>query len=183
MTPVLETARLRLRPPRDGDVDDIVMYAGNPDVALPTAKIPHPYTEQDARDWLKWTAQAAVNGTEYTFILEDKANGRLMGAFALRVFREDRSGVIGYWLGAPYWNRGFTTEAAERIARYAFEELDLTMLRSSAIPSNVASIRVQEKLGMRHAGEGTEDAPARGAVYRVEVRELSRDEWRKRGAG
>lgn len=179
MTPVLETARLWLRPLRESDLDDLMMYVSNPDVALWTTKIPHPYTEQDGRDWMAFALRATTEGTENTFVIEDKATRRLMGAVAFRVFRDANSCGLGYWIGAPYWNKGFMTEACARIVRYAFEELELAKVTVTARPDNIRSIRVQEKLGLRYVGERVEDAPARGAPMKMAVRELERQEWRK----
>ena len=60
---------------------------------------------------------------------------------------------IGYILAKPYWNQGFSTEAALAGLRYAFEELELEEIVAIVHPENLASQRVTEKLGMRFTNE------------------------------
>ena len=61
----------------------------------------------------------------------------------------------GGWLasGLPFWGRGLATEGATASLRYGFEELGLDRIISIAVPENLASRRVMEKLGMTLCGE------------------------------
>ena len=51
--PTLETARLRLRPYAEADIPELLPLIGTREVAATTLRIAHPYTEQDARDFLQ----------------------------------------------------------------------------------------------------------------------------------
>jgi hypothetical protein len=49
---IIETERLRMRAHRDGDLPDLVVLAGNWEIARWTGTIPHPYSETDGREWI-----------------------------------------------------------------------------------------------------------------------------------
>jgi [ribosomal protein S5]-alanine N-acetyltransferase len=54
---------------------------------------------------------------------------------------------IGYRLARPAWGKGFATEAARGVRDYAFTTLSVERLIAIIDPSNIASIRVAEKIG------------------------------------
>jgi len=56
---------------------------------------------------------------------------------------------IGWRLAAPYWGRGIATEAARAAMAFAFEDCDLDSLVSYTAATNVRSMRVMARLGMR----------------------------------
>ena len=118
---VLETERLRLRPLAEKDIPAIVALAGAWDVARYTANIPHPYAEADARAWLDGVARSHANGTHWTLALADPRDDALMGAVALRIKADRRTGTVSYWLGKPFWGRGLMSEAIRRFLRACFD--------------------------------------------------------------
>ena len=59
---------------------------------------------------------------------------------------------IGYGISDEYRNKGYATEAAEAIVRYAFEEAGQDVLVAIVKPENIASRRVIEKLGFVNCG-------------------------------
>ena len=61
-------------------------------------------------------------------------------------------GELGYWLGVPFWGRGYATEAARALIDYAFAELGHETLSSGARVTNPASRRVLEKCGFQWTG-------------------------------
>ena len=143
--PALKTARLLLRAPLRSDVPAMMALAGDRRVAENTARIPHPYTAADAAGLI-----ASINqtGGETVFAIElDRA---LIGMCGLDP-RQD--GVeLGYWLGVPFWGRGYATEAARALIDYAFDALGYEVLSSGARVSNPASRRVLEKCGFQWTG-------------------------------
>ena len=60
---------------------------------------------------------------------------------------------IGYRLARAAWGQGYATEAARVVCDFAFRTLGLPRLIAMVDPSNVASIRVAEKLGMQYEKE------------------------------
>lgn len=57
---------------------------------------------------------------------------------------------IGYRLARSAWGRGFATEAALAVRDYAFQTLGMKRLIALIDPSNLASVRVAEKIGMHY---------------------------------
>jgi len=145
--PVLETERLTLRAPRLRDAKAIARLASDRRVAENTARVPHPYRIDDAEQFI-----AAVNRTdgEATFVIA--LNGEVIGACGVE--GRDGSAEIGYWLGVPYWGRGYATEAVRAVIDHAFGDLGHAALAAGARISNPASRRVLEKCGFQWTGVG-----------------------------
>ena len=149
---VLESERLILRPPRPSDIQSMAVWLGDYDVARMTARVPHPYGESDAEAFV-------AAGAPHRFVIEHKQAGVFLGMAGLR---PEESCEFGYWLGKPFWGQGYATEAARRLAQYAFEVLDLESLHAGWFYDNPASGHVLAKLGARHNGSQARDCRARG---------------------
>jgi RimJ/RimL family protein N-acetyltransferase len=143
--PVLKTERLTLRAPRREDVEVIARLANDRRIAVNTARLPHPYGIDDAEQFI-----AAVNRQdgEATFVIT--LDGMLIGACGI----DPREGgpEIGYWLGVPYWGRGYATEAVRAVIDHAFGGIQHEVLHAGARVSNPASRRVLEKCGFQWTG-------------------------------
>jgi ribosomal-protein-alanine N-acetyltransferase len=63
-----------------------------------------------------------------------------------------QNAYLGYWLDVRQQGRGLMTEAVERAARFAFEDLGLHRLQAAILPHNGASRRVLVKAGFREEG-------------------------------
>jgi len=147
-TPVLETKRLVLRAPRFEDAKAVVTLANDRRVAENTARIPHPYRQADADEWITGVTAGAC---KETFLIT--LDGAPIGACGLDM-RDAPTPELGYWLGAQYWGHGFATEAARAVIDYAFEHLEHDALQAGARVSNPASRRVLEKCGFQWTGVG-----------------------------
>lgn len=147
---LIQTARLTLRSYTSADIPDLVRLAGAREVAATTLRIPHPYTEQDAKDFIE--AYAAKTAPETRFAITVTSDGQLCGGIGLRVDAPHQHAELGYWLGVPYWGQGYATEAARAILEYGFQTLGLHRIYASYVPHNVASGRVLQKIGMRREG-------------------------------
>jgi [ribosomal protein S5]-alanine N-acetyltransferase len=146
----IETARLTLRSYSAADIPDLVRLAGAREVAATTLRIPHPYTEQDAKEFI--AANAAKTAPETRFAITLTSDGQLCGGIGLGVDEAHHRAELGYWLGVPYWGQGYATEAARAMIQYGFETLGLQRIYASYVPHNVASGRVLQKIGMRREG-------------------------------
>jgi RimJ/RimL family protein N-acetyltransferase len=145
--PVLKTGRLTLRAPQRSDIKAIVRLAGDRRVAENTARIPHPYDAADAEQFL-----ASVNCQDGEATFAVTLDGTAIGACGVDM----RAGgaEIGYWLGAPYWGRGYATEAVRAVIDHAFGPLGHEALQAGARVNNPASRRVLEKCGFQWSGVG-----------------------------
>ena len=89
---VLRTKRLVLRRHREEDIAPMVKLLGAKEVAATTLRIPHPYTEQDARKFLSAQESPA---SKFAMIESDTQN--LVGGIGLSVEEAYDRGELGYW--------------------------------------------------------------------------------------
>lgn len=150
--PTLRTARLTLGPLEARDVEALVTLAGAFEIADTTATIPHPYGPDDARMFLALDAAEGASGGAVRFAVRLDGEG-LVGVVGLHQIDRDRSRAeLGYWIGVPWWGRGYATEAAARVVRYGFDELGLHKIHAHHLARNLASGRVLERIGMQREG-------------------------------
>lgn len=146
----LTTERLLLRAPCAQDAAAVARLADNPRVALQTARMPYPYRLSDAEAWI---ARAAAAAQEVTFLIVCGRTGEILGAAGYGV-PEEGDAEIGYWIGEPYWGRGYATEATQAVIDHAFTLSALSRLAARCRVGNSASRRVLEKCGFQYQGSG-----------------------------
>ncbi|MFI5236062.1 MAG: GNAT family N-acetyltransferase [Gemmatimonadales bacterium] len=149
--PFLRTARLLLRPFTLADAPRVTVLAGEREVAATTLRIPHPYDQGMAEEWIGGLAASYAEGELANFAVTTAVDG-LIGSIGLSLHRDHRRGELGYWIGKPYWGQGYVTEAAREILRYGFGSLDLHRIHAHHMTVNPASGTVLKRLGMRHEG-------------------------------
>jgi [ribosomal protein S5]-alanine N-acetyltransferase len=169
----LKTARLILRPYSDADIPELLPLVGSREVAATTLRIAHPYTEQDARAFLQLAQQPGKIWLAITL----RNDGRQIGGIGLRVEEQHRHAELGYWLGVPYWGKGYATEAAREMVRHGFEDLNLHRIFASHFKHNPASGRILTKLGMRYEGCQREHLRKWDQYVDSELYGLLRQEW------
>lgn len=138
--------------------------------------MPYPYAEADAVGWLKtWRPDHPAERTGFALELAGE------GIIGHCGFHPDAQGtVIGYWLGEPFWNRGFMTEAAAAILDWYFTVTAATHLGSGVFYFNRASLAVQKKLGFTETGSSYRLCLARKQELRHIDTELTRARWSER---
>ena len=170
--PILTTERLLLRPPHEDDVADLVRLADNRHVAQMLARMPHPYGEAEARSFLTMSKSERVAGAVYAVTIAE--TGAFVGCAGLNA--KERGLELGYWIGEPYWKRGFATEAAHALVDLAFRATGIAVLHASTRVINPASRRVIHKCGFQYAGQGMMNSIVAGQVP-VERYRLDRKTW------
>lgn len=155
--PQLETPRLRLRPMRESDLDDLLQIFGDPRVMASFESAPF-----DRAQMSRWLQRNLDHQERYGYGLFSvilKAENLLIGNCGLEHMTVDgvQETELGYDFRSDYWNRGFATEAATAVRDYAFQELQLPRLISLIRVGNEASWRVSEKIGMHLVEEITQN--------------------------
>lgn len=150
--PTLETARLILRPFAMADAPEVQRLCGAREIALNTLLIPHPYPDGKAEEWIASHPASLEKGEGDRFAITLRDGGALTGAIGMLLHREHDRAEIGYWIGIPYWGRGYATEAVQAVIAYGFDELHLNRIYAEHFTRNPASGRVMQKAGMRHEG-------------------------------
>ena len=144
------------------------------EIARNTLSIPHPYTLADAESWL---AKKERGDDEAAFAITMRDDGTLAGCVGIIVHESDALGVLGYWIAAAFRNRGFVSEAVERVLRYGFEDLALNRVEAEHFSRNPASGRVMQKCGMRHEGTLRQRHRKWGEPLDCELYAILRSDW------
>ncbi|MCK5840812.1 MAG: GNAT family N-acetyltransferase [Candidatus Sabulitectum sp.] len=149
--PVIETERLILRPFRIEEALFVKENAGSDEVYRNTMGMPHPYLEKNAVEWISSHLLKFYRGEGLELAVALKSS-ELIGVVGLSVSQTHNRGELGYWLGKAYWNRGYCSEAAAAMVKYAFGEMGLHKITSRHFQHNPASGRVLEKIGFTKEG-------------------------------
>ena len=112
---VLETERLTLRRPTLADVKAIARLANDRRIAENTRRLPHPYSQDHAVEFIRATAS---DNRKTVFLIEN--NFVPIGMVGVD-WRQPDTPELGYWLGVEHWGQGFGTEAARAVIDFFFE--------------------------------------------------------------
>ena len=176
--PTLQTERLVLREFTLQDAPDVQRLAGSIEIARMTTLIPHPYEDGMAEEWIATHRPAYEAGEHVIFAVVSREEGTLLGSIGLSLNARDNNGELGYWIGVPYWGKGYSTEAAQEMVRYGFEDLGLPRIHANHFGSNPASGRVMQKVGMRYEGTRREHCEKWGEYEDCMEYGLLASEWR-----
>ena len=168
---VLETERLALRRPTLADVKAIANLANDRRIAENTRRLPHPYSQDHAIDFVRAVAE---NPRETVFLIEHSLTP--IGMVGID-WREQSAPELGYWLGVEHWGRGFGTEAARAVIDFFFDEFDAEHLISGARVANPSSRNILEKCGFQWSGVELHRFEALGSSTPVDCFRLSRSVW------
>jgi RimJ/RimL family protein N-acetyltransferase len=135
------------------------------------ARMPHPYGQREAESFVAMAADGRA-GTVYALTLA--GTGSFVGCAGLNT--TDRGLELGYWIGEPYWKRGYATEAAHALVDLAFRQTEIAVLHASCRVINPASRRVIHKCGFQYAGQGMLNSIVAGQVP-IERYRLDRKTW------
>lgn len=174
---MLSTDRLLLRPFRMSDAPDVQRLAADYDVAKGTLVIPHPYPDGEAERWIASLQRDENAVAVATFAIILRAEGRVIGSIGLDIAPEHHQARMSYWLGQPYWNRGYGTEAVRAVLLHGFQQLRLHRIYAPHFRTNPASGRVLQKVGMRYEGRLREHYLRFGQYIDVELYGLLQQEF------
>jgi RimJ/RimL family protein N-acetyltransferase len=152
LSPRIETGRLVLRPLEPVDAEAIAVYLGDIEVARWLVRVPHPFSVEDAADFINQCCTTASLGTATTLGLVVRGDDRaiLRGIVALHSL--DTRPEIGFWLGRPFWGHGLMSEAVDATLTWAYASLDVDAIAAGAFQGNVASLTIQARQGFEVVG-------------------------------
>lgn len=163
----LHTARLILRAARPNDAPCYALGVGEYEVARWLTPVPWPYSLAMAQDWLR---QAPPPTPERSLFIIERPGQGLIGCISL-------IDELGFWIARPHWGRGYVSEAAGALIGWHFAGCDAPAISSSAHHNNLASLRVQAKLGfLEHGREMRFSQTLQHNVQHVLTR-LTRADW------
>ena len=171
VSPAFATERLILRGPVRGDAPLIAELANDLGVAAMTPQLPHPYRTADAEAYVDWAAGLDPR-TDRVFALEHRQFG-LIGMLGFHE-KAPRRPEIGYWLGRPFWGRGYATEAVTAALGWARSDWRRNVVWAGHFSDNAASGQVLCKAGFLYTGDverrvstarGGQEVPVRMMVW------------------
>jgi RimJ/RimL family protein N-acetyltransferase len=115
-------------------------------------RVPSPYSEDDARQYVRHVEEAWRAGGEACLAIVDTQSGDLVGAIGLVIEWQDKKAEIGYWVAASARRSGVATRAVHLLSCWAFSDLGLYRLEIVPDVENEASIAVARACGF--AAEG-----------------------------
>jgi RimJ/RimL family protein N-acetyltransferase len=172
--------RIDLRPIEPDDEPQLRHWINDPKV---WATLNHrgPINQVRQREWID---NHGKNSRDYQFGIVVRENGALIGTTGLHgVNPVSHSATFGLMIGdTDYHNRGFGTETAQLVLRFAFEELNLNRVQLDVFDFNERAIRVYEKAGYIREGRRRQAFYRHGEYRDVLIYSVLRAEWVQRQA-
>ena len=111
-------------------------------------------TLKDEKEWLKKVRIDYTKKKPEEYALAITANGELVGGIsAHHVDYSDNKTEMGYWIGEPYWGRGYATSAVRDFTEKLFKKFKFKRIEAFPFSHNEASARVLEKVGFKFEGK------------------------------
>jgi len=135
----------KLRPWNINDLDSLVKYANNPNIAkYLTDGFPHPYVKENGR---KFIEHATADDPVHIFAID--INGEAVGGIGIhpQTDIQKKNAELGYWLAEPFWGNGIMTEAIKQIVNFAFITFDINRIFARPFGNNPGSQKILEKNG------------------------------------
>lgn len=150
----VRTARLVLRLLRDSDAERLYELFANWEVIRWLDSPPWPYAPEHAQQFVSARKAPHPDFITSAITLDDALIGVIDAIVKpTSAVQRQRGYAIGYWIGQPFWGRGYMSEAARDFIAYVFATIPDDAIYSGAFCDNAASLRIQEKLGFKRNGE------------------------------
>lgn len=153
MIPINESIVLTSFIPEDKTT--LIRYMNDEELYANTLRVPSPYTESDADQWLSiCETERILHGQTHNWAIRLQNNGLIGGiGCMLTTGLDGHMEEIGYWLGKPFRGQGWMTEVVQGYVQYLFgKRPNLVRIEAHVFPHNPASARVLEKSGFKQEG-------------------------------
>jgi 8-oxo-dGTP diphosphatase len=174
----LKTERLTLRPFRPEDAAGLHRLINDFDIAKMLELVQFPYQRELADAWIASSARNLAAGTACHLAItgQERDQEVLVGGVGITIDRKSRTGRLGYWVGQKYWGHGVATEAAGRLTRWSFANLEVDRVTAQVATDNPGSATVLTRIGFRQVGTGRQHFASRGSNVPVLLFEATRDD-------
>jgi len=137
---------------RASDKPQYLEYFKDKEIYDNTSRIPYPYTEQHADEWIALNLEWEKKGLTHFAIRNDK--GLIMGGGGFLDLEPGKSfkAEIGYWLAKKFWDQGIMTAVVARLCKMGFDEFGLKRISALTFSHNKASQKVLEKNEFEYEG-------------------------------
>lgn len=160
----VETERLLLRPFEIKDGSRVRELVNCREIYDVTLLIPYPYEEGMGEEWISTHAANYFANKGVVFAVVEKESQHIIGTVGIGGNSIHNRGELGYWMGVPYWGKGYCTEAGKAAIQFAFDVLGYHRVEAHHFECNPASGRVMQKIGMQYEGKMI-DHVLKGGTY------------------
>ena len=180
---MIYTDRLVLRKWKIEDAEAMFKYASDKAISNPCGWKTHQSLEESQK-----VVDDFIANHPYNFAIclkedEDNPIGCIELMANSKLIQGEGELELGYWLGKPFWGRGYMPEACKAIIKYGFEELNLNTIWCSYYEGNNQSKRVQEKLGFEYISKTSLQYVQALNDYRVShTLKLTKEKWLSKNA-
>jgi RimJ/RimL family protein N-acetyltransferase len=148
----LSDGEIRLRLLAEADLEGLIQAVQDPEIPRWT-RIPSPYGEAEAQEWLVEGARRRESGEGVDSMIVDVATDELLGGVGMvHVDWQERTSELGYWLARPARGRGVMNRAVRLLSAWIFENLPIDRLGIMASVDNARSRAVAERAGFVFEG-------------------------------
>lgn len=175
----IQSERLLLRRFAESDLRPFLAYRNDPAVAR--YQTWETYDERQARDAIERqkNADPGTPGRWFTFALESKETGELVGHVALKTQEDGQQAEIGFTLAREFHGLGLAFEAASRVLDYAFADLGLHRVTAITDCENRRSVTLLDRLGMRREAHFVRNVWLKDRWGDEYSYAILREEWRR----
>ena len=146
-------------------------------MASTTLSIEHPYEDGMAEKWIKSSQRKVAAGKLMTFAITLLTDESFLGAIGLHLDDTVKRGELTYWIGKPYWNQGYATEAVRTVLNIAFLTLKLDRVYAAHFSRNPSSGHVMQKAGMLYEGSQLGPTVKWGVMENLELYGVAREQF------
>ncbi len=170
---IIKSNRLVLRPLKDKDEVRICELGNNKKIWLNLSnRFPHPYTIKKAREWINFNKEKKET-MNFAITINDELIG-MIGCDYEQEYLE-----CGYWIGEPYWGKGYAKEALFVFLKHLFENFNVMRVQAKVFTHNIASCKVLEKFDFKKEGVLRKTIKKENKFLDEFVYSLLRDEFLK----
>ena len=172
--PSIETERLFLRVFKPEDLDARHVIKNDPDVYEYLPPYYTPPTREKVGEAIALSIQRWREKGLGEFAVIERVSGDLIGYCGLMNLDKTEEIEIYYGFPKKYWGKGYATEAARAVLKFAFGKAKLAQVVGVTNPENIASQKVLQKIGLKYQGQIT--------CYQMDCSyfRISRDEFYKK---
>lgn len=153
MQDVIQTQRLILRPVELSDAESFATLANDRDIARMTGSFPFPFPRLSVDFKVMYLRAQKRRGIGNAYAITKGSEDKLMGVADLFRANLKDPWELGYWIGRPYWGRGYITESCAALIQELETQHGPQIVVAGVFTDNPASMRVLEKLGFEKHGK------------------------------